>query len=324
MTILVTGAGLIASHIARAVQERNVEIVLYDLTPSHEYLGTVLDVDRARIYSGDITNLPELAHIAQQHRVTSIVHTAALIGARVSREPYRGVEINVGGSIAVIEAARLAGVKRVVFCSSVAVYALDRLPENASITEESPLGPKNLYGATKLASELLLSQYGEIYGIEVIHLRLAGVFGRGQYIGGSWMGRKLNQALRAILQGEEALIKPEWIGTQEYLYVKDAAQAFAIACLKDIVPARIYNIGTGVVHSYADVIDEIRRALPHAKIHLHTTGEQIASYLDRTQAFDISKAKAQLGFAPRFTFQDGLRDYLAELSKFSESYYQAA
>src|SRR5689334_10452206 len=83
--------------------------------------------------------------IGRDQGIDVIVHTAALIGSRVSRDPARGVEVNVGGSMAVIEAARRMQARRVVFCSSMAVYDFDRLPSGTCIMEDAAFGPKNLY-----------------------------------------------------------------------------------------------------------------------------------------------------------------------------------
>jgi nucleoside-diphosphate-sugar epimerase len=258
--------------------------------------------------------------MAQQLRPETIVHTAGLIGANVSRDPYRGVEVNIGGSMAVMEAARVSGVRRIVFCSSMAIYDFDRLPNKSLITESSPTGPKNLYGATKLACEHLLTQYGNIYDIEVVHLRLAGVYGRGQYSGGSWMGRILNRVLEASLSGQEVTIQPEWIGTNEYVYVKDVARAFALGCLAPNRVGGAYNIGTGVLHTFPQVITEIRALVPNAKITIVESDAPPVSYLVRDQAFDISKARNELGYQLQFTFCAGLQDYLDELQKFSGRY----
>lgn len=313
MTVLITGAGLVAAHVGRALQARGQEIVLYDLAPSREYLSTVLDLDRAVLIEGDTNNLPELTALAQQHHARCIVHTAALIGTRVARQPYHGVQVNVVGTLAVAEAARLTGVGRIVYSSSMAVYDFERLPRGALIAEDAPLGPKNLYAATKLASEVLLEQYGDIYRIDVVRLRLAGVYGRGQYLGGSWMGRVVNRVLEAALAGQPVTIQPEWIGANEFVYVKDVAQAFAEAALSDRAVGGAYNIGSGVVHAFSEFVTALRAVLPELDLTVAAPDSPIVSYLVRDQPFDLAQARRVLGYAPRFSFESGLRDYLDEL-----------
>jgi nucleoside-diphosphate-sugar epimerase len=326
-TVLITGAGLIAAHAAGALQRNGVPVVLYDLAPSRQYLDTVIRRDRSdgargdiTVVRGDTTDVARLAALAKEHDVGCIFHTAGLIGAQVSRQPFRGVEINVTGSMAVIEAARQTGVPRVVFCSSMAVYDFAKLPERVLITEDAPLGAQNLYGATKLASEHLLDHFGKLHGIAVIHLRLAGVFGRGQFIGGSWMGRILNRVLCKSMSNEPVVVQPEWIGTNEFIYVKDVSAAAVAACLLEKDLRGPFNIGTGVLHSVDQVVAEIQRLLPAAAISVLEPETAMVSYLQRTQAFDISRARTHLGFEPRFDLAAGLGDYAAELRLFAEQY----
>lgn len=317
MTTLITGAGLIGAHVGRELQELDEQIIFCDLAPSRDYLATIVDTARAHIVRGDITDLQEMASLARRFRVDTIVHTAGLIGARVSQAPFEGIRVNVDGTAATMEAAHQSGVKRFVFSSSMAIYDFERLPSKTLITEDSPAGPKNLYAATKLACEHLLDHLGAIYGIQVVHLRLAGVYGRGQYLGGSWMGRVLNRVLEALIAETPVTIKPEWLGTNEYVYVKDVARAFLSACSRPDSIGGAFNIGTGALHTFADVIQEIRALAPGAKIVIEDTETPVVSYLVRDQPFDISKARSVLGYQPRFTLGSGLEDYLHELSLYA-------
>ena len=319
-TVLITGSGLVGAHAAGALQAHGVRVVLYDLDPSFEYLETLIGPCDGRVFRGDICDVGRLTALAREHDVGCILHTAGLIGAQVSRQPLRGVEVNVAGTMAAMEAARQAGAARLVFCSSMAVYDFSRLPADAAITEDAPLGPQNLYGATKLAAEQLLDHCGKLHGLGVIHLRLAGVFGRGQYTGGSWMGRIVNRLLQQSLRGEPVALQPEWIGTNEFVYAKDVAAAAAAACLADGDVSGPFNIGTGALHSFAEVVSEMRRLLPMADITVSEPAGNIVSYLERSQPFDISRARSRLGFAPRFTLASGLADYVAELQTFAARY----
>ena len=228
MRILITCAGLVGAYTARELQARGHEVVLYSQDIDHAYLATVVDLARTQTVVGDVTDAANLAEICQAHGVGAIIHTAALIGAPVARRPILGVSVIVMGSAAVAEAAHCAGVRRLVFCGGVAIYDLERLADDEAITDDSPAGPKNLYAATQVAGEHTLRQMAQLYGLELYCLRMAGVLGRGQYMGGAWMGRKLNRLLEAGLNGRQESLKPEWIGTQESVYVKDAAQGLAL------------------------------------------------------------------------------------------------
>lgn len=319
MTILITGAGLIGSHLGRELQSAGEEPIYYDIAPSIPYLSTVLQVNPERVYTGDITNLPEIASILQKNKVSTIVHTAGLIGSNVSREPYRGVETNVGGSVAVAEAARLASVQRIIFCSSMAIYDFEKIPSKGLIGEESPVGPKNLYAATKLASEHLLNHYGIIYDIQILNLRLAGVYGRGQYFGGSWMGRIVNRIMEACLANRPVSVKREWLGINEYIYVKDVARALALAC-KSRGGAGAFNIGCGKLHSFDEFLATVQTIFPDSKINIAPSDAPPVGYLMRDQPFDVTRAKTDFGFQAGFQLQSGLQDYATELAKFLGSY----
>jgi UDP-glucose 4-epimerase len=154
----------------------------------------------------------------------------------------------------------------------------------------------------------------------VVHLRLAGVYGRGQYAGGSWMGKVLNRLLEASLCDQEAIVYPEWIGTNEYVYVKDVARAFAQCRQAKEQIAGVYNIGTGVLHSYIEVVDKIKEVLPLARIQIADQDTSMVPYLVRDQAYDISKAGRTFGYSPRFTLTAGLQDYVQELATFQGRY----
>ena len=138
MAILITGAGLVGTHTAQRLLDRGEKPVLYDLAPNRAYMQTVLDVDRVPVVRGDIRDLPHLMQVTREHQCDVIVHTAGLIGGRVDEEPYSGLQINLQGTINVLETARVMGARRVLFASTEGVYdrsqAMDvnqKLPETS-------------------------------------------------------------------------------------------------------------------------------------------------------------------------------------------------
>jgi nucleoside-diphosphate-sugar epimerase len=314
MSVLISGAGLIGAHAAKSLRDSDKEILLYDAAPNPDYIEAVVGGEHPPIVAGDVCDMPKLARTMRDYGVTTVVHTAGLIGASVLRDPYRGVEANVMGTMAAVEAARLAEVRRFVFCSSMAVYDFDSLPARARIREEAPVGPKNLYGATKLSAEVLLQQYASHNAMEIIVLRLAGVFGRGRYVSGSWMGRIVNRIVEAGLSGAEVSVETRWIGTNEFIYCKDVARAIALACDAPAGVGGAYNIGTGALHTARQLVDELERLFPSARISLiENPEEETVSYLARDQPFDVERAASGLGFRARYSLRDGLLDYAEEL-----------
>ena len=314
-TVLITGAGLIGAHAARALRDAGREVVLYDAEPCPEYLASVAG-DGLTLVAGDVGDRARLEETSSRYGVEVVVHTAGHIGARVADDPHRGVDVNVLGTIAAFEAARRTGATRFVFCSSMAVYDFDALPSGARVREDAAVGPKNLYGATKLSAEILLDACAAAAATEVVVLRLAGVFGRGRYVGGSWMGRVLNRVLEAALDGHEVTLETRWIGTNEFVYCKDVGRAVALACRAGRRLEGAYNIGTGELHDASQLVAALRLQLPEARIRLvESPAEETVSYLARNQPFDVTRAAAELGFSARYPLADALADYAAELRR---------
>lgn len=309
--VLVTGAGSVGCHFARVALEHGHRVILLDNAAKEHYISYVLGPYKATVVEGDVLDLPLLLHTVQKNSIDLIVHTAGLIGARVYTRPYLGMLVNVQGTVNIAEVARLSGIKRVVFCSSMAVYALSRL--SGLIDETSLTEPDNIYGATKLAAEQLLLSYGKTFDFEVISLRLAGVYGYGPYTGGSWMGKVLYRLLINALKGQPRELDPSYLGTNEYIYVKDVATAIYKAITAQKVSHAIYNIGTGQLTDYKEIVSTIRDLIPQARINIKKPPTPIVEYLKRSAPYSIQRAKQDLGFVPKYDLRGGLSDFITTL-----------
>lgn len=309
MNILITGAGLIGCHGAARLLRSGHRVVLYDAAPDSAYVQSVVgEGQEVAVESGDLRDLPALLGAARRHGVEAIVHTAGLIGRKVSERPYTGFTVNVQGSVHVAEAAGMLKVRRLVFLSSFGAYDR-RVPARAPVTEDFPLGGGNLYGATKAANEQLLGAYAELYGFELIVLRPAGVFGRGHYRGGSTVGIVMNELVTGAARGESVRIREALLGTNEYVYAKDVAQAIEKACTVSAVKSRAFNVGTGVLYSGQEIAQKVRDLIPGARVELvpPEPGEKV---LRREQPLDLSRARAELGYEPEYPLETALADYL--------------
>jgi UDP-glucose 4-epimerase len=118
MTVLVTGAGLIGCHFARRTADAGNQVVLYDISPNREYIERIVGKDRVEVVAADLRDLPALIQALKNFNVDTIVHTAGLIGKRVAENSYTGSTNNIFGTISVLEAARLLGLKRVIYVST--------------------------------------------------------------------------------------------------------------------------------------------------------------------------------------------------------------
>jgi UDP-glucose 4-epimerase len=312
MRVLITGAGMVGSHLAQLLSEQGEEVTLFELAPVLPYVGKLVDLSKVQLIRGDVTNVPDLIGAIQQCGADRVVHTAALLGAAVENAPYTACKVNVDGTVNVMEAARLAGVRRVVYASTMGVYSL---VASRPMTEEQPLGPSGLYAATKLAGEQVALMYGRRYGLEVVALRFAVAYGYGVAPGGSIYGSVIHQLLDKPSRGEPAVVQrtAPFLNRTEYVYVKDMARAAALALTAEGLKDQVFNIGPGVLSDLAELAAAVREQLPNAQITIEEPNGPLRDNPHRFP-YDLSRARAQLGYEPAYHIRDGVRDYLATMA----------
>lgn len=311
MTVLVTGAGLIGCHFARRVVDAGQKVVLYDLSPNREYIQKIVGNNGVEIVAADIRDLPALINALKKFSVDTVVHTAGLIGKRVAENSYTGTTNNILGTINVLEAARLQGLRRVVYVSTFGAYDRSKIKEGP-IREDFPIGGHNFYTVTKVCSEHLVHAYAASYNLDIIIIRPSGVFGRGHFLGGSSVGMIMRDLVLNVIKGEPFTIDAKRYFTNEYVYAKDAALAIDLACTAKDPKQRIYNAGSGVVTRAEDLAQAVRALAPKVQVKVVEAGSE-----DKARGFplDLSRSKAELGYSPQFPMKEALRDYMEELKK---------
>ena len=181
MTTLLTGGnGWVPSFVLRQLAQRGERVISYDLMPVDDVLREHLDdaVANVTFVHGDVTDGEHLLDIAQEAGVTRIIHTAAITPRlwREQKEPRRVIDVNLGGTINALEAARaLPGFERFVYVGSGAVWGSGHTGE--TIDEDAPSRTTNLYGITKYASERIAMRYKELFGLDIVSMRPANVYG---------------------------------------------------------------------------------------------------------------------------------------------------
>ena len=310
MNILVTGAGLIGCHFAKRMADGGNKVIVYDLSPNREYIEKIVGKNRAEIIAADMRDLPALLSALKQSKVDTMVSTAGLIGKRVAENSYTGATNNILGTINVLEAARLQGLRRVVYVSTFGVYDRPKIKEGP-IQEDAPIGGHNLYTVTKVCSEHLVHSYTAQYNLDTIIIRPAGVFGRGHYVGGSTVGMVMRDLALNIIRGEPFSIDSKIYFANEIVYAKDVAHALDLACKAQNLTQRIYNAGSGVVTRAADLAQAARELLPKVEVKVvgDGSGDGHAEF-----PLDLSRSKAELGYVPQFPLKEALKDYIEELS----------
>jgi nucleoside-diphosphate-sugar epimerase len=307
--ILITGAGMVGCHTARALRDAGHEPVFFDAAPRPAYIRRITGADLP-VLPGDLRDLTTVLEAVQDVSPDVIVHTAALIGDAAQAVPHRGFEVNVVGSVNVAEAVRLGGVRRLVHASTIGVNDLSQ-PQPGPLGEDFPVGSGGrIYGASKVACEQLLWAYAREYRFELAILRFAGIYGLGHFAGGSGIGPEILGLVRAALAGEPARLGPGMPASYEIVYVKDVAQGVARAATVPALAHHIYNIGSGVLVQPADVLDTMIRAFPGST---GTAAEPRPDLFPRRHPLDLTRSRAELGYEPAYGLEAGLLDLAGEV-----------
>ena len=267
MTTLVTGAGLIGTAFARNAIARGEQTIFVDPEPRADYLRFRLGDVGWKLVRADVRDLPALADAMQANKVSTIVHTAGLIGGKVQQSLYSGFDINLGGTRNVAEAIRLTGVKRLVHISTMGVYDTRRAT-NANVPEDFPRGAARGYGNYKAAKEMILEAYADEYKFELLILRPANVYGFGHFFAGSSGGMKMQALLEAGLDGRAALIPSSETMANEYIYERDIGDIVEIAATVAIPKDYIFNAGNGYVTPFDDVVSAVRGLFPKVSFEI--------------------------------------------------------
>lgn len=308
MTTLITGAGLVGTSFARCALERSERVVFLDPEPRTKFLNFKLGEGTYQLSRGSVRNLPELLACIREHGVETVVHTAGIIGARVDEALYDAFHVNVLGTLNVAEAVRLSGVKRLVHASTMGVYDWRR-PMSAPPAEDFPRGEGRGYANFKAAKELVLEAYQRKYGFELIMLRLGLNYGLGHFWSGSSGGEKLQDLLEAAAHGGVARPRAADMTLNEYVYTKDVGRAIDLAATVPMPEKSIFNIGSGQLVPFSEVIATVQRLVPSLKVEI-APGTPGASH---AYAMAIASAKRYLGWEPQYSLEAGLSDYLSEL-----------
>ncbi|MGZ5492338.1 MAG: NAD-dependent epimerase/dehydratase family protein [Thermoanaerobaculia bacterium] len=273
-TVVVTGgAGFIGSHISDAYADRGWRVVVIDNLTTGDR-GNVNP--RAELHVADVR---DSAAIIAKVRPDLISHHAAQVDVRKSvADPAEDAEINVVGSLRLLQAAVDARVKRFIFASSGgAIYGE---PVSAPQTEEHVLRPMAPYGCAKLAVEQYMNYFREVQGLSTVALRYANVYGPRQ----SWRGEAGVVAIFAdrMLRGEPVTINGRGDQTRDFVYVGDVVAAnMAVSERDDLSGA--FNVGTGVETSINELHEAMARLTGTSARAEHApakAGEQLRSVLD--------------------------------------------
>ena len=272
MSVLVTGGtGFIGNRIIRKLLDRGEEVVCFDLAPPRANLEPYLE--RIKMYRGDITQLPHLLEAINTNGVHKIIHMAALLPPDTEERHSYAMQVNIGGTNNVFEAARWTGVERVVYASSIAVYGIQDTFGERPINEDDLNDPINVYGMTKSVNDFSAKRYIDRHGLDLV--------GMTGMIGGLLMSLPaIGQPVSMPFHQEEQ---------SPMIHAEDAAEIFVRAALADKLNHSIYISG-GSMCSIKEMSDIVRDIIPDAQI---TTGDQLVPHVYNV---DNSRMLADIGY----------------------------
>lgn len=304
---LVTGgAGFIGSHLVETLLSQGYEVRVLDNFSSGSHDNLLGCIDRIELIKGDIRDFETLRRACEG--MDAVLHQAAVASVLQSvQEPHLTHDINVNGTLNVLEAARLAGVKKVNLASSAAVYgASEVLPKQEAMIVQ-PVSP---YGLHKLMGEQYGAMYSTLYGLQVSCFRYFNVYGPRQDAKSQYSG-VISIFLDRLLSGGTPKIYGDGRQSRDFIHVSDICQANVLALMTDLT-FEVFNLGCGEGHTLLKTL---------AALQVQTGNRVQPEYLPerrgdlRHSTADISKTRQVLGFAPKKDFQAGL----AELVEFTRA-----
>ena len=293
--IITGGCGFIGSNLVDSLVDNNNVIVVDNL--SSDAHDKFYYNKKATYYKDDITNKHILNGIFERHKPDYIFHLAA--EARIQNcvnDPVKAYNTNTTGTLNILEASRMFGVKRVMFSSTSAIYGL-----NDTLPQKETLAPSclNMYSHSKFFSEGLFKLYSDMYNVDSVCFRYFNVYGPRQPVRGSY-APVIGVFSRQKKNSDPMTVVGDGLQTRDYVHVSDVVEANIAAMNCDnSLNAEIINIGTGTAFSVLDLAIEMGGEYNHV---LPRQGEA------RHTLADITKAKKLLNWEPKKELLDYLRN----------------
>ncbi len=306
MNFLITGAaGFLGSSLANQLAREGHQVRGLDDLSTGDPQALAPDVHFTR---GDVGDRPKLWTLLQE--VDVVYHLAARVSVPESALYPRDYNaVNVGGTVALMEAMRDVGVRRVVLASSGAVYG--DLGEQ-TLTESITPNPRSPYAVSKLAAEYYVRTIGGLWGIETVSLRIFNAYGPGQHLPASHPP-VVPHYLRQALRGGTLVAHGDGSQTRDYVYVDDVVSALIAAATAPNINGLVINVGSGTETSIKDLIKHILDATSSKAEVIYNA--QTSGGVSRMRA-DITLASQKLNYRPSINLTEGLRLTLKRDSRF--------
>lgn len=309
---LVTGGfGLFGTYLARELLAEGEEVVLFQrrskLPPSAADLE-----GKVEVRSGDIGNWVQILEALKKYDIETVYHTAALLSKDCEESAANGFRVNVVGTVNILEAAHILGLKDVIFVSSGATYGLNNPPKN--VYNDTPQTSENMYTTTKVCCERLGEQYHRQYGVNFRSIRYAMVVGPTRQISyyyGDWSGIMERTAL-----GQPYVVHANPDAPCAYIYIKDAVRAMVELKKADekSLRQRVYNVH-GFMASLSEVAAEIKKHIPDARLTFEWDKSEAMKTANNGVSYEMDNtvASQDFGYQTRYPLKEMVADFIKEV-----------
>jgi len=320
MPILITGGcGFVGINLAEALLSKGEAVVLFDRRPLPDEARSALSAHPSAlaVIAGDARDTSALAQLMREHRIERVVHAAVITSGvqRETSEPGNIIDVNIGGTVSVMEAARSAGCRRVLYVSSGAAYG-QTLDEPGPLREDAPSRPDTLYGITKYAAERTVLRLRALWGLDALCVRLGTVFGPWEY--GTGARDRLSpqlQLARLALQGEAAVLPAREV-RRDWVYSRDVAAGLVALLDAGRAAPALFHLSSG--RDWAGFFPrwcaQLQAAYPRFSWRIAAAAEQpnieCNAAADRAP-MDVSRIAADARFVPRFGPREATGDFIS-------------
>jgi nucleoside-diphosphate-sugar epimerase len=297
--VVTGGAGFIGSHTVQELLRRGHSVVVFDDFSTGHEANLAQIKGPIELRKGSVTDLDAVREACRG--ANWVIHLAGQVSVpRSVRDPIETNQINAGGTLNVLVAARDAQATRVIVASSCSVYGESpELPKSESMTPV-PISP---HGVSKWTSELYAQVFTRAYGLETVSLRYFNVFGPRQDPASPYSG-VLSLFCTALRDGAPPTVYGDGEQTRDFTYIENVVQATMLACEKPEASGLLFNVGMGERHTLNEtlkLLEKVSGRSAHAKYAPPRAGDV------RDSQSDILLARQKLGYAPSVGLEDGLR-----------------
>lgn len=303
MVLVTGGGGFIGSHLVAALVKRGDRVRVLDNFSTGRTTNLAAVASRINVIDGDVRDAAVVRRAVGDARI--IFHLAAQASVpRSVADPRETFDINLSGTLNLLQAAHAAGSERVVFASTSAVYGDDQQERKSEDLAPRPLSP---YAISKLAAEQCCAMFTRLHRLETVSLRYFNVFGPGQDPTSAYAAA-IPRFLAAWRNDQAPVIYGDGEQTRDFIYIDDVVEANLLAASVPGIAGRVFNVAGGHAVSLNEILSMLTE-LTGIDRPARRESERVGDV--RHSLADISAARAELDFAPRVSITEGLRRLVA-------------